>query len=225
MRLLLTETTHGLRGVLAELLAQQGYAVDPASSVAEALEAIALASYDLILLDLSLSDGDGRKVLRAVRSGGDGAPVLAMSKPTDVQARIEALDAGADDYLEKPFAPNELLARIRALLRRPRLTLDSVITAGNVSLDTASRVLLVDEATVDMPRREITVLEALMRNRGRLVARRALEGAVYPFDSEVSPNAIEAAVSRVRRRLDDKGASITINAMRGQGYLLTERLS
>jgi DNA-binding response OmpR family regulator len=114
---------------------------------------------------------------------------------------------------------------VRALLRRPPNVLNRTVSVGNVSLDITTRVLRIDGDALDMPRREISVLETLMRNRARLVTKRTLEEAVYSFDDEVSPNAIEAAVSRVRRRLDGAGASVKISATRGLGYMLSERLS
>jgi len=175
------------------------------------------------VLDLTLPDGDGRALLRALRRRGEGVPVLVATARSDLLQRVNTLDEGADDYLVKPFSPDELLARVRALLRRPRLALDTVLTSGNVALDTASMAVSIDGAPVEMPRREVSVLAVLLREQGRLVPRRALEDAIYSLDDEVTPNALEAAVSRVRRRLEQQGASVALTAMRGLGYILAER--
>lgn len=225
MRLLVIDDNAKLRQLLVGLFTGARYTVDAVGSAGDALDAMAVASYDLILMELALPDSDGTELLRTMRRRGLGIPVLVGSSVADIERRVEALDDGADDFMLKPFSSDELLARVRALLRRPPNMLNRVISVGNVSLDMKSRALRVDGDALDMPRREIAVLETLMRNRAKLVAKRTLEEAVYCFDEEVSPNAIEAAISRVRRRLDNAGASITINASRGLGYVLSERLS
>jgi DNA-binding response OmpR family regulator len=223
MRLLVVDDNAKLRQLLVSLFTGARYAVDAVGTVRDAIEAVAAARYDLVLLELRLPDGDGSAVLRDMRRRGLGTPVLIGSAVGDLERRVELLDAGADDYVVKPFSSDELLARVRALLRRPPNVLNRVLSISNVSLDTNSRALQVDGDSVEMTRREIAVLETLMRNRTRPVAKRALEEAVYSFAEEVTPNAIEAAVSRVRRRLDGAGARVTISAARGLGYLLSER--
>ncbi len=225
MRLLVVDDNTKLRQLLVGLFTGARYTVDAVGSAQDALDAMAVANYDLVLMELALPDSDGTGLVRAMRRQGIGIPVLIGSSVSDLERRIEALDDGANDYMVKPFSSDELLARVRALLRRPPSMLNRVISIGNVSLDMKSRALRVDGDSLDMPRREIAVLETLMRNRAKLVAKRTLEEAVYSFDEEVSPNAIEAAISRVRRRLDVAGASITINSSRGLGYTLSERPS
>ena len=223
MRLLVVDDNAKLRGLLSDLFTGARYAVDTVGSIADALEALSVAQYDLVLMELNLPDGDGGELLRTMRRRGLGMPVLIGTTVTDVERKVEALDDGADDVMIKPYLSDELLARIRALLRRPASVLSRVISVGNVSLDMRSRALRVDGDTLDMPRREIAVLETLMRNRAQLVAKRTLEEAVYCFRDDVSPNALEAAISRVRRRLEGAGASVRINAARGLGYMLSER--
>lgn len=223
MRLLLVDDNAKLRQLLVGLFTGARYTVDAVGTADDALDALAVARYDLVLMELKLPDGDGGELLRTMRRRGLCMPVLIGTSVTDLERRVEALDDGADDFMIKPFSSDELLARVRALLRRPANILSRVISVGNVSLDMKSRALRVDGDTLDMPRREIAVLETLMRNRAKLVDKRTLEEAVYCFDEEVSPNAIEAAISRVRRRLDGAGASIKINAQRGLGYTLSER--
>ena len=223
MRLLIIEDNPKLSALLVKLLSDRGYAVDAAADVAEATEVLRTVEYDLIVLDLTLPDGDGRAILQALRRRGASVPVLVATARSELVQRVDTLDDGADDYLVKPFSPEELLARVRALLRRPRQALDTVLSAGNVTLDTARMAVRVGEEGLDMPRREVSVLAILLREQGRLVARRTLEDAVYSLADEVTPNALEAAISRVRRRLEQAGATVTLTTMRGLGYILAER--
>ena len=223
MRLLVVDDNAKLRQLLVGLFTGARYAVDAVGTAREAREALAAASYDLVLLELRLPDADGATVLRELRQRGLGIPVLVGTQVTDLERRVDVLDQGADDVMVKPFSSDELLARVRALLRRPPNVLNRVLSIGNISLDTNARAVQVGGDALELTRREIAVLETLMRNRARPVAKRTLEEAVYCFAEDVSPNAIEAAVSRVRRRLDHAGARVTISAARGMGYLLSER--
>jgi DNA-binding response OmpR family regulator len=223
MRLLVVDDNAKLRQLLVGLFTGARYTVDAVGTVREAQEALASVGYDLVLLELRLPDADGAEVLRDLRRRGIGTPVLVGTVVTDLERRVEVLDQGADDVMVKPFSSDELLARVRALLRRPPNVLTRVLSIGNISLDTNARAVQVNGDAVELTRREIVVLETLMRNRTRPVAKRALEEAMYSFAEEVSPNAIEAAVSRVRKRLDSAGARVTISAARGMGYLLSER--
>ena len=209
---------------MAKRLVEQRYVVDTVATVGAALAALKLGDFDLILLDLSLPDGDGRDILRDLRRGRGGARILVATARADVVQRIEVLDEGADDYLVKPFSVDELLARVRALLRRPSTTARHLISAGELTLDTASHTVCVGGEPIVLSRRELAVLASLLSNHGLLVSRQKLENAVYSFDNDVTPNAIEAVISRLRRRLDSLGAAVSITAMRGLGYILAERL-
>jgi DNA-binding response OmpR family regulator len=222
MRLLIVEDNEKLATLMASLLRHNLYSVDRVANVEDARSAIEIIDYDLILLDLSLPDGDGGEILRSLRREGQATRILVATARADVVQRVETLNDGADDYLVKPFSLDELLARIRALLRRPSETKQAVLTVGRLALDTESLTLRVTGNVTPLPRRELGVLLTLLRNQGRLVPRRKLEEAVYSFDNEVTPNAIEAAVSRLRRRLDGLDAAVTITAMRGIGYILAE---
>ena len=222
MRLLVVEDNHKLAALMAKLLAENLYSVDTADTVDKARAAVDVADYDLILLDLSLPDGNGGEILRSLRRAGCATRILITTARADVVQLVETLNDGADDYLVKPFSLDELLARIRALLRRPSETKQSVLTAGRLTLDTASLTVRVTGQVTLLPRRELGILVALLSNQGQLVSRRKLEDAIYTFDNEVTPNAIEAAVSRLRRRLDGLHAAVTITAMRGLGYILAE---
>ena len=223
MRLLVVEDKQKLAKLMTGLLAENMFAVDTVSSVEEARAAVEVVDYDLILLDLSLPDGDGVEILRSLRRAGKATRILVVTARADVVQRVDALNDGADDYLVKPFSLDELLARIRALLRRPSATVAPVLSAGKLTLDTSSLTLRVGGEVTPLPRRELGVLVSLLSHQGRLVSRRKLEEAVYSFDNEVTPNATEAAVSRLRRRLDGLKADVTITAMRGLGYILSEQ--
>jgi DNA-binding response OmpR family regulator len=222
MRLLIVEDNEKLAALMKRLLVENLYSVDTVATVDEARAAIEVVHYDLILLDLSLPDGDGGEILRSMRRARQATRILVATARAGVVQRVDTLNEGADDYLVKPFSLDELLARIRALLRRPYEIKPAVLAAGRVTLDTASLTLRVTGQVTPLPRRELGVLVTLLSNKGRLVPRRKLEEAVYSFDNEVTPNAIEAAVSRLRRRLDGVEAAVTITAMRGVGYILAE---
>ena len=223
MKLLVIEDNARLATVMAKLLTDNGMTVDVVATVEEARAALAVAAYDVILLDLALPDGYGGDLLRTLRAAGQTTPVLVATARGDVVDRVQLLNAGADDYLVKPFSLDELLARIRALLRRPAQTVPNMLHVGNLALDTVSQTLTIDGVPVELPRLELRVLAALLRQHGRLLSRERLEQTVYSMEAEVTPNAIEAAVSRLRRRLEASGASVAITAMRGLGYILAER--
>ena len=222
MRLLMIEDSPRLAGVMGKLLRDSGMTVDAAGTIADARAAIAQGGYDAILLDLALPDGDGATLLRDLRRAGNATPILVATARGEVTDRVDLLNAGADDYLVKPFSLDELLARIRALLRRPAQTAPRVLVAGNVALDAQAQALTVGGAPVDLPRLELRIIAALLVRPGQLLPRARLEQAVYAMEAEVTPNAIEAAISRLRRRLDGAGATVAITAMRGLGYVLAE---
>jgi DNA-binding response OmpR family regulator len=223
VRLLVIEDNDKLARLLKKLLSASGFAVDAVESAEAAGAAMAVVEYDLIVLDLSLPDQDGGDFLCSLRRRNDHIPVLVATARCGVSQCVRTLDLGADDYLVKPFSSDELLARVRALLRRPKRISDPVYSLGNVTLDTSAMALRINGKAVDMPRRELNVLATLLGAQGRLLPKRKLEEAIYSFDREVTPNATEAAISRVRKRLEMHGGSVEIVAMRGLGYILAER--
>jgi len=220
MRVLLVEDNERLSSLMRDGLARGGFAVDAFASLNDAEAAIGAVDYDLILLDLGLPDGDGMEWLKRLRRRGHATPVLVVTARGGVTDRVTGLDTGADDYLVKPFEMDELLARCRAILRRPGACLSTVLATGNVTLDTSSRQVAVADAPIDAPRQETDLLEILLRRSGQVVPRAVLEERLYGFDDEVTPNALEAHVSRLRRRLSDAGADVSIHTVRGVGYLL-----
>jgi DNA-binding response OmpR family regulator len=222
MRVLIVEDHEHVAALMQRLLHQNGFVVDAVGSVEEATAALAVAHYDALILDLSLPDGDGADLLRQLRRAGQGVPVLVATAREGLRERVGLLNDGADDYLVKPFSLEELLARLRALLRRAPQPSATLLEFGNIALDVDAQSVSIAGEPVEMSRREFAVLGALMRNQGRLLPREQLEEAVYSLDDEVTPNAIEVAVSRLRRRLEAHGANGSIVAMRGLGYTLSE---
>jgi len=220
MRLLLVEDNVKLSYLIRQGLTEEGFAVDGFETLVVAQEALASFAYDLILLDLGLPDGEGLDLVRQIRRRGTSTPILIITARGGLNDRITGLDTGADDYLIKPFAISELAARCRALLRRPGASLGTVLTAANIAVDTAAREVRVDGEHIVMPPRELGVLEHLMRHVGKVVPRSALEETLYTHDSEVTPNALEAAVSRLRRRLTATGAAAVVHTAHGIGYIL-----
>lgn len=222
MRLLLVEDEADLARLTAKHLERQGHVVDRVGCVGDALAAVDTTAYDLLLLDLRLPDGDGLTVLRHVRNRHLATPVIALTAKDAVEDRVHGLDAGADDYLTKPFALAELLARVNAVLRRPGAALGQVLRCATLEFDTASRAVAVAGRPLVVPRRELQVLETLMRRVGRVVTRDALETAMYSGDDDIESNATEATVSRLRRRLGEAGAMVGIHTVRGVGWMLKE---
>jgi DNA-binding response OmpR family regulator len=220
MRVLVVEDHEGLAGHITAGLAKAGYAADAVSTLDDASAALQAASYDLILLDLGLPDGDGVGWLKKKRSEGTQIPVLIVTARDALGDRIKGLDSGGDDYLVKPFAMEELLARCRALLRRPSATENAILEANGIALDLATRAVRINDRLIELGRRETNLLELLLRRAGSVVTREAIEGQIYSFDDEVTPNALEAATSRLRRRLEEAGSPARIHTVRGVGYLL-----
>jgi len=206
--------------LVVSCLTAQGYVVDRARDIAEASAAAAGARYDLLLLDRRLPDGDGVAFLRDLRRDGVSTPVILITALDGVPDRVEGLDAGADDYLTKPFHADELLARMRAASRRPGGGAQPPLICGQLRFDPTSREVTVGGRALLLTRRELALLDALMRRMGRVVQRGVLFEELYGFDDDVSPTTIEAHVSRLRSRLAAAEAGVAIHPVRGVGYLL-----
>lgn len=219
MRLLIIEDNQRLCQAVAESLRSQGFAVDTAASASEGLRAWKSADYDAAVLDLMLPDGGGLAVLKEMRDRGNTAPVLILTALGTIEDRVRGLDGGADDYLVKPFAMQELVARLRALLRRPGAALGRTLTLGNLGLDTSARIATVAGAQLDLTRSELIVLEALLRNQGRVLSKERLVECLYDFEQERSTNSVETHVHRLRRKLAAAGADVSLRTLRGLGYL------
>jgi DNA-binding response OmpR family regulator len=222
MQILLFEDHDRLAMSIVKGLADFGFGVDIFASAADGLSAMKAIAYDGVILDLGLPDCDGIDVLRELRERDGRTPILVLTARDSIDDRVAGLDAGADDYVLKPCAMKELAARLRALLRRPGQSLGAMLTAGNVRLDVASRQVTVGGSVVRFTRREISALELLMRREGQVVSKAALEDGLYGLSKDVSANAIEVLISRVRRRLEAAAANCSIHTLHGIGYLLKE---
>jgi DNA-binding response OmpR family regulator len=225
MRLLLAEDEMEMASVLILALRNHDLIVDHVATLASAQEAIRLTIYDALLLDRHLPDGDGLALVTWMRRSGKAVPAIMLTAQGDLGDRVEGLDAGADDYLAKPFAIEELMARLRAVLRRPGVIETQKLRLGVLQLDLLNREAVVHEKRLELPRRELLVLEALMRRAGRTVERGTLQEEVYGMDDEIQSNALDAHVSRLRRKLDEVAAGVEIHTIRGIGYLMRRRTS
>jgi DNA-binding response OmpR family regulator len=222
MRLLVVEDEPDLGALLRSALARTGFAADLVTGLAAAHEHLAAADYDVMVLDLGLSDGDGLTLLRALRRRDATLPVLILTARDAPEDRVAGLDLGADDYLTKPFHMPELISRIRALLRRPNAALGVSLELGDLVLDTASRQARIGSTPLALTLRETALLELLLRRQGRVVTREAIEQGLYSFDTTLGSNAVEVLVHRLRRKLADAGARTVVHTLRGVGYLLDE---
>ena len=223
MRLLVIEDEDRLCGILKSKLGETGFTVDIAASAEDAGIALELINYDAAVLDLGLPDGDGLAVLTAARAAGKALPILILTARDAVEDRVAGLNAGADDYLTKPFAMTELVARIKALLRRPGSVLGITLEVGNIRLDTIGRELLIGGNPVRLSRRELAILEQMMRRFGRIVPKAVLEEKLYGIDEEPDSNPIPVHVHHLRRQLEAAGADVEIHTIRGVGYILADR--
>ena len=218
MRILLVEDEEGLRTALADTLAASRYAVDCCANGPDALDAVCTGGYDLVLLDRMLPGLDGLSVLRQARQVGVTTPVLLLTALDAVGDRVEGLDAGADDYLAKPFDADELRARIRALLRQRSGDYGAPVRLGDLSLDTGARTLTGPAGQCEVSGREGALLEFLLKNPGQLLPRGLLLDRIWGTDSEVEEGNLNNYIFFVRRRLRQVGSRVEIQTVRGLGY-------
>jgi two-component system OmpR family response regulator len=218
MRLLVVEDNDRLAESLTSLLRGDGHAVDRVASGEDADATLAAESFDLVILDLGLPGMDGMDVLRRLRDRQAETAVLILTSRGALDDRVKGLNLGADDYLTKPFEIEEFDARVRALLRRRARAAGSSIVVGELSFDVSARIASLRGVTLDLPRRELDLLEALMVRAGRVASKGELVEAISDFDGSVSESAIELYVSRLRRKLESEG--VRIRVLRGLGYML-----
>jgi DNA-binding response OmpR family regulator len=220
MRILIVEDDRKLAGVLRRGLEEHGHAVDLAYDGEAGLALAERAPYDLIVLDVLLPGRDGFQVCRDLRRRGQQAPVLMLTARDAVEDRVAGLDSGADDYLVKPFAFPELLARVRALLRRQGPSRDRILRAGSVEMDTAAQTVHSAGRAVDLTSREYAVLEYLLRNPDRPHTRAQIAEHVWGFNSIATSNVVDVYIAALRRKLGDRGEPRLLCTVRGIGYEL-----
>jgi DNA-binding response OmpR family regulator len=222
MRILVVEDEPHLAELVKDHLERIPFAVDLAGTLDEGAALLAANRYDAIVLDRGLPDGDGMDLLRLLRGKGDLTPVLAATARDQIVDRIHGLDLGMDDYLVKPYDLGEMSSRLKALLRRSDRLAGGLLTTGNVGLDTVRGSAEVDGQPLTLARRQLMLLETLMRSPGRVVSRQHIEESLYGIDDLIDSNALEANVSRLRKILADHQASVVIHTVRGVGYMLIE---
>lgn len=222
MRVLIVEDEREMAHALALRLGRSGFIADHVAALEAARAALACHHYGLAILDRRLPDGDGLELLPELRRLQPHARILILTACETVSERVSGLDAGADDYLAKPVDFDELMARVRACLRRAGGAVAPPVVVGRLSFDLAAREVAVAGAPVVLHRRELALLEALARSAGRIVLRGRLVEEVYGFDDDIEVNALNILVSRLRKRLADLGAEVEIHAARGIGYMLAK---
>nr|WP_299593161.1 response regulator transcription factor [Sphingomonas bacterium] len=218
MRFMVVEDDARLARGIEGSLSARGFTVDIISTGEEAIEIATTEPYSAMVLDLGLPDLDGFEVLQILRRRGIKTPILILTARDSLEDRISGLDKGADDYLTKPFHPQELESRLRALVRRSQGSPDPVLKIGKLSFDRSSRTVYLEEAAVDLRRRELAVLEILMGRPGKVIAKERLSAEVFNFNDAVAPNALEVYVGRLRRKLMPHGP--VIRTIRGLGYMI-----
>ena len=225
MHLLVVEDEPTLAGHLKKGLEEAAWTVEVASTAAEAWSRLAVNTYDLLILDLGLPDGDGRDLLRRLRAAEIRLPVLVLTARIALDDRVATLNQGADDYLGKPFAFSELLARINALLRRAHHEGKATLRVADLELDVARRRLSRGARTIDLTAREFAILELLMRHAGEVVTRTMLAEHVWGDEFDSLSNLIEVFINRLRRKIEEDGAPRLIHTVRGAGYVIREPAS
>jgi DNA-binding response OmpR family regulator len=218
MRLLIVEDDAALARGILKLFRDEGLAVDHVSTGQDALNVVRMEPYSAMILDLGLPDMDGLSVLRQIRQAHIPVPILILTARDGTMDRVHGLNEGADDYLSKPFAVEELEARVRALIRRGQGNPEPILTLGLFRLDRATGAAYIGDEVMDLTRRERAVLETLVAKNGSVVPKARLSADVFGYDDAVAPNALEVYIARLRRKLGNSG--IEIVTIRGLGYLL-----
>lgn len=220
MRILIVEDEHRIANSIKKGLEQEHFAVDVAYSGSDGWDLAEGEEYDLIILDLMLPGMDGLEICRKLRRAGINTPVLMLTAKGQVQDRVTGLDTGADDYVTKPFAFEELLARVRALTRRPKVTLDPVLTTDDLSLDTKSYEVKRGIHLIKLSAKEFSLLEYLLRNSGNILTKEQIISHVWNYDADILPNTVEVNIRNLRNKIDRpfKGKKALIATVRGFGY-------
>lgn len=220
MRLLLAEDERELADALSVILRRNNYSVDTVYNGEDALLYLEEGNYDGAILDIMMPKMDGLTVLKKMREAGNSIPVIILTAKSDVDDRVDGLDAGADDYLSKPFAMKELLARVRAMLRRRTESVDTKLTFGDITLELATGILVCGENKVRLTNKEYQMLEMLISAEGGIISVERFMEKVWGYDSETEQNVVWVYVSYLRRKLTTIGSSVIIEAHRNFGYSL-----
>lgn len=220
VRILVAEDEKEMSDALVEILTRANYAVDAVYNGQDALDYLEVGGYDGAILDVMMPKMDGFSVLKELRKSGNTVPVLMLTARAEIDDRVEGLDLGADDYLTKPFAMKELLARVRAIVRRQTEATSSKISFGDVTLDSVSYVVSAPGGTEHLPGKEYQLLELFMSNPHQVISTDRIMERVWGYESESEVNVVWVTISSLRKRLEKLDACIKIKAKRGQGYYL-----
>lgn len=222
MRILIAEDEKDLREVTVKRLKAEGFGVDGCGDGKEALEYLEAADYNLVILDIMMPRMDGLTALKKIRQMGNPVPVLLLTAKDAVADRVAGLDAGADDYLTKPYAFEELLARIRALARRNSTEKSDILTVGSLSVELSSKRVMREGQEILLSAKEFALLETLLRHKGQVLSRAQLENQVWDFGFEGGSNIVDVYIRYLRRKVDDPFEKKLIHTIRGAGYVLRE---
>ena len=219
MRILLVEDEQGVARFIKKGLEEEGFSVDHAGDGEGGLELAALGGYDVMIVDVMLPGMDGMVLCRRLRSSGNQTPILMLTVRSHIKDKVAGLDAGADDYLTKPFSFEEFLARVRALMRRRGQEIVS-LTCGNLVLNAVERRTEIDHTPMELRPKEFAVLEFLLRNQGRPTSRTRILENVWGYDFDPATNILDVHIARLREKLESAGAQVRIRTVRGVGYQL-----
>ena len=222
MRVLLADDEAEIARALKTMLERSQYTVDVAQDGREALDFLENASYDAVVLDVMMPQMDGLTVLRRMRAAGNSTPTLLLTAKSGIDDRVAGLDAGADDYLSKPFSSQEFLARVRALLRRRPAYVAEALRFGDLTLDTGSCVLTCGNQSVRLSGKELQMMELLLRNTGVILSAQTFLERIWGFGSEAEINVVWVNITYLRKRLTALGSRVTIRSVRGVGYTLED---
>ena len=223
MRLLVVEDEENLRTVIRKRLMKEGYSVDACGDGQEALDYMAVSPYDTVILDIMMPKMSGMEVLKKMRAGGDQTPVLFLTAKDGIEDRVKGLDSGADDYLVKPFAFEELLARIRVMIRRQSDSASDEMTLADLTVDAGKHSVTRGGKAIELSAKEFAVLEYLMRHQGQVLSREQIEQHVWDFDYEGGSNMVDVYIRYLRRKLDEGHEKKLIHTVRGAGYVMREQ--
>lgn len=222
MRILIAEDERDLNRLICQALERAGYGVDACFDGQEALDFLDGAQYDCVVLDIMMPKKDGRQVLQSLRDRGSAVPVIFLTALDSIQDRIDGLDLGADDYLVKPFDLNELLARIRAVTRKYGTQKTSVLTVGDLTVDTASRTVTRAGQAINLSAKEYAILEYMIRHKGAVLSRQQLEDHIWNYDYASGSNVVDVYIAYLRKKIDAGFDKKLIHTIRGAGWTLRE---
>lgn len=220
MRILVVEDELDLNHIICNKLTKEGYNVDACFDGQAALDYLETASYDGVIMDIMIPKKDGMSVLKTIRAEGIQVPVLFLTAKSEAQDIVRGLDAGASDYMTKPFEFSELLARLRVMLRTVHISNDSILNYGSLQIDTNNHRVVRDGVTVDLTVREYAILEYLVRNRNIVVTREQIRANIWSIDDDINSNVVDVYIRYLRRKIDDPFEEKLIHTIRGVGYRL-----